>query len=376
MPPRAACAPGPEAGASATRARRYNVPIGFRAMKGRTPVTRSLPKSLADVRTVGIPRGLLQHRYGALWQTFFEALGRTVVLSAKTDRSLVEEGSLLSVDECCLASKAYLGHVASLAGACDAVFVPAYASANPRAGFCTKFQSLPDLVENALRDRGVRIVTLLVEDASDERRTREAYLDLARRFGASPREARRAWKEAARAQKASDDARAAHQDETLSLLDEYRRVLAHDAAGAEQQPLSVLLAAHPYIAHDRYLSGTVVDALEEAGATVLFADETDHAKAFKASLGFSETMPWAVNRELIGSILLLRDRIDGIVLVSAFPCGPDSMTDDAIMRCIQGTPILGLTIDAQSGSAGVQTRVESFVDILRFKQKGGYVHGR
>ncbi|MDE8703620.1 hypothetical protein PZH32_11740, partial [Adlercreutzia equolifaciens] len=72
---------------------------------------------------------------------------------------------------------------------------------------------------------------------------------------------------------------------------------------------------------------------------------------------------------------LLQDRIDGIVLISAFPCGPDSMTDDAIMRCIQDTPILNLMIDAQSGTAGVETRVESFVYILRFQQKGGYVHG-
>ena len=56
--------------------------------------------------------------------------------------------------------------------------------------------------------------------------------------------------------------------------------------------------------------------------------------------------------------------------------GVDAMPSrhDAIMRCIQGTPILNLMIDAQSGTAGVETRVESFVDILRFQQKGGYVH--
>ena len=64
---------------------------------------------------------------------------------------------------------------------------------------------------------------------------------------------------------------------------------------------------------------------------------------------------------------------DGIVLVSAFPCGPDSMTDDAIVRCIQGKPVLNLTIDAQSGTAGLETRVESFIDILRYQKKGGYV---
>ena len=134
------------------------------------------------------------------------------------------------------------------------------------------------------------------------------------------------------------------------------------------------MVAHPYISHDPYLSGAVIDSLEEMGATVVYADAMDHERAYKKSFEFSGTMPWLINRELIGSILLAQDRIDGIVLISAFPCGPDSMTDDAIMRCIQGTPILNLMIDAQSGTAGVETRVESFVDILRFQQKGGYTH--
>ena len=82
-----------------------------------------------------------------------------------------------------------------------------------------------------------------------------------------------------------------------------------------------------------------------------------------------------MNREIIGAITQLHHRVDGIVLVSAFPCGPDSMTDDAIVRCIQGKPVLNLTIDAQSGTAGLETRVESFIDILRYQKKGGYVHG-
>ena len=38
-----------------------------------------------------------------------------------------------------------------------------------------------------------------------------------------------------------------------------------------------------------------------------------------------------------------------------------------------GIPILNLTIDSQSGTAGVETRIESFVDILRYQQTGGYL---
>lgn len=320
-------------------------------------------RDLADVRTVGIPRGLLYYRYGDLWITFFEELGRSVIVSDKTDKALVDAGSAASVDECCLASKAYMGHAESLLGRCDALFVPCYASGDARAGFCTKFQSLPDLVRSTFRDRDVRVMSLLVENASDKKSSQRAFTELAMRMGATPPAAQRAWKTALHTQDARDAKKATAQDEVLRRLDD------------KEHPLSILLVAHPYIAHDPYLSGSIIDALEHMGATVLFADETNHAKARKASFDFSRTLPWVISRELVGSILLLRDRIDGIVLVSAFPCGPDSMTDDAIMRCIQGKPILNLMIDAQSGTAGIETRVESFIDILRFQQKGGYVNG-
>lgn len=338
-------------------------------------MTKLIPRDYADIKTVGIPRGLLFYRYGTLWKTFLEDLGRIVIVSDETDKAVEEAGDAASVDECCLASKIYLGHVAGLIGRCDAVFVPCYASGDHRAGFCTKFQSATDLVRNTFRDKKVRVLPLLVENVRDKKKTRLAFMDMAFRMGVAPHDASAAWKHAVQAQ-ADRDARAANtQEEKLRLLDEYRRVVARDKTGREEKPLAILLAAHPYISHDKFLSGAIVQSIEEMGATVLYADETDHGKAYKASFDFSETLPWAINRELIGSILMLRDKIDGIVLVSAFPCGPDSMTDDAIMRCIEGVPILNLMIDAQSGTAGVQTRIESFVDILRFQQKGGYIHG-
>ncbi|MCI2241195.1 acyl-CoA dehydratase activase-related protein [Adlercreutzia faecimuris] len=330
---------------------------------------------LADIHVVGIPRGLLYHRYGPLWETFFRELGREVIVSAETDRAVVEEGTARSVDECCLASKAYLGHVASLVGRCDAVFVPCYASCDPRAGFCTKFQAAPDLVANTFRDQGVRVLSCLVENVSKPKEVRRAFAEMAARLGASQVLFKRAWKAGVRALEDARRAKAAAQEETLRLLAEYRAVAEGDPTGATERPLAILLVAHPYIAHDEYLCGTIVEALESMGTTVLFADETNRARTYKASFGFTETLPWVINRELIGSILTLQDQVDGIVLVSAFPCGPDSMTDDTIMRYIQGTPILNLMIDAQSGTAGVETRIESFVDILRYHQRGGYVHG-
>ena len=82
--------------------------------------------AFADVKTIGIPRGLLYYRYATLWCTFFEELGRRVVVSSPTDRAILEAGDHRSVDECCLASKIYMGHVEALLqdDEVDAIFIP------------------------------------------------------------------------------------------------------------------------------------------------------------------------------------------------------------------------------------------------------------
>lgn len=319
---------------------------------------------LEEIERIGIPRALLFYRYGVLWKTFFEELGIDVVLSSNTDKEIYEQGDRFSVDECCVASKMFMGHAADLLGKCDALFIPGYASCDPRAGFCTKYQSLPDLVNNTFGENNVKIVSMLIERISDAKQCKKAYIDLGYRLGRSKKQASLAYDKACRAQDLAYKEAAERQEALLKELKE------------EDGSICILLMAHPYIGHDDYVSGIVRDSIEDAGATLIYADETDKKKAFKKSFQFSETLPWIINRELVGSLLMNKDVVDGIVLMSAFPCGPDSMFDDAIVRSVKGVPILNLMIDMQSGNAGIQTRVESFIDILRFKKIGGYLNER
>lgn len=319
----------------------------------------------ADITTVGIPRALLYHRYHAMWHTFFESLDRTVVVSEPSDRALLETGAQLSIDECCLASKLYLGHTASLIGHCDALFVPSIDNLDHFQGFCTKFQALPDLVANTFSREKPRIISCEVDKVDTHISEEEAYTDLALRFGATKKEAKAAYRDAVSAQHEADQEQAHAQEKHLKAAIETE---------GEDRPLRILVAAHPYVIHDPFIGQPIVDMLDEMGACTLFADRYDHERALKKSFEFSETLPWIINREIIGAILCLHETIDGIVLVTAFPCGPDSMTNDALVRCIKGKPILSLTVDAQSGTAGLETRLESFVDILRYQQRGGYLH--
>ena len=56
--------------------------------------------------------------------------------------------------------------------------------------------------------------------------------------------------------------------------------------------------------------------------------------------------------------------IDGILFITTFPCGLDSLVNEVIMRRIK-KPYLNLIVDELSDNTGFETRLESFVDIIR-----------
>ena len=54
--------------------------------------------------------------------------------------------------------------------------------------------------------------------------------------------------------------------------------------------------------------------------------------------------------------------------MTSFPCGPDSLINELLIRKIKDIPIINIIVDEQTSEAGLHTRLESFVDII--KQKG------
>jgi predicted nucleotide-binding protein (sugar kinase/HSP70/actin superfamily) len=67
-----------------------------------------------------------------------------------------------------------------------------------------------------------------------------------------------------------------------------------------------------------------------------------------------------------------RNEIDGVIFLISFACGPDSLISELIMRDMKvvGLPFLEIIMDEHSGEAGLLTRVESFVEMIRRKKKG------
>ena len=70
------------------------------------------------------------------------------------------------------------------------------------------------------------------------------------------------------------------------------------------------------------------------------------------------------------------NKIDGIVTLNAFGCGPDSLMIERITRKAKdsGKPILSLTIDEHTGEAGFITRLEAFIDMLYRKKRSNIIN--
>ena len=94
----------------------------------------------------------------------------------------------------------------------------------------------------------------------------------------------------------------------------------------------------------------------------------DREGALKRSRDLSPTCKWEISREILGGIALRKNEVDGIILLSAFPCGPDAMVNELIARRVKAIPMLNLVLDSQTGTAGGETRLESFIDLIRLKE--------
>lgn len=299
---------------------------------------------------IGLPRALLYHRYAKLWHGFFSGLGIRTVDSGPTSRKVLEDGSSLAVDEACLSLKVFLGHVSELVGSCDYILVPRISNFGRHRNMCVRFEALYDLTRNVFRDSGQKFLAYNI-DALEGQEEEAAFLELGCELGYSKKESKKAY------------ASAKKEEQEL-----WKAAVRKNDALYRTDGLKILIAAHSYVIKDFYIGKPVTDGLKKLGVTPIRADVVNREAAIKRSTELSPTCKWELNREIIGSIAAHADEVDGIILLSAFPCGPDAMVNDLLARKIKRVPLLNLVLDSQTGTAGIETRLESFVDIIRLKK--------
>lgn len=290
-----------------------------------------------------------------------------VVVSRPTGRTLLDDGVRHCVDDICVPVKLYYGHVLDLRDEVDVLFLSRMVSVenDGRDNYtCPKLIGLPDMIKSSVE--GLPEVVEFVIDLQS-RSLPSSARRLASALGCPASLTRRSLPRALRAQEE-------YRTMLLRGLTPSRalRRLFGDGPGGNgngSHDLRIALVGHEYLIHDDYLSHDLSARLSGHGASVEYTEQVP-PEVIEAELERYPGISWSYEKELLGaaSHFLNRDDIDGVILVMCFACGPDSIVGEIINREVRGEespPMMTLVLDEHTGEAGVQTRVEAFVDMIR-----------
>jgi len=324
---------------------------------------------------VGIPRALHFYRYYPFWKKLLEELDVQLVLSPPTNKKIVEEGVTHGFGELCIPVKIYYGQLLKLVRDnpdLDYIFVPRYVAEVKEAYFCPKFLSLPDII---------KILPGIPKILNFEVNVKEfpiatSVIELGKELGRTQNQSLNAYREAQR------------------YFDEYHKFL-RDGASAnhalrlvernkpftlskkkQKGDLKFLLLGHAYNIFDTFINLDFQKKLHDQGVEVLTIENLPES-IFKEPVIINKRLRnyWRHEEEIMAAIRYFltkgREEIDGVIFLISFACGPDSLISELIMRDMKvvGLPFLEIIMDEHSGEAGLLTRVESFVEMIRRKKK-------
>ena len=319
---------------------------------------------------IGIPRGLWFYDYYPLWKTFYEHLGAQVVLSRPTNKEILDQGVKNTVDEACLPVKIFNGHVIDLKDKVDYMFVPKMMSVYEKEYICPKFCGLPEMVLHSIKG-----LPPLIDVEINFNKSRRGVMDTAYKFGSYVTEDKR------KIERAYDSALKTYKNykETIkkgNLPIDGNFIGIYNKISDVKTKKTVAVVGHTYNIYDSYSSMDLINKLRNKGIHIVVPGMIGFEHINKYADTLDKKMFWSFGRKLLGTSMYLAQAqdIDGIIYVSSFGCGIDSIIQDLFERKSREerrVPFLLLTIDEHTGEAGINTRIEAFLDMIEWRKKHG-----
>ena len=318
----------------------------------------------------GIPYALYFYEYYPLWKEFLTRLGAEVILSQPTNKKILDLGIRSALSEVCLPVKIFYGHVLSLSKQVDYLLIPRMVCIEKGAFFCPKMIGLPDMVKNSL--------TSLCPQVSPVIDVREPYgtwknslmqvgqlitdnsADISRAFSAS-------W----------DNFQKSYLSNLLDskgLQPDFSHENKQNLPGHDDEiPINIAVLGHDYLINDPYINMDLMRKLKKMNVNIL-TPEMVHPKIIRKQLQkLYKPIFWSLSRRVVGAgLYYFEKKVEGIIHLTSFECGEDSMVGELIHHKSQQYPEVAYTefvFDEHSGEAGINTRIEAFLDMIRRKKR-------
>jgi predicted nucleotide-binding protein (sugar kinase/HSP70/actin superfamily) len=155
----------------------------------------------------------------------------------------------------------------------------------------------------------------------------------------------------------------AYEKAKIEDMNKKEKLIRENIYKLKSKKIKLLVVGHPYNIYDEMIGKPLLKLFNDE-VELIYSNLFDEKKANSASKKLSRNLYFKYNKENIGSIELCKKEIDGIIFITSFPCGPDSITNELVMRKIK-IPYLNLVIDEIDSLTGFETRIESFIDMLK-----------
>ena len=317
---------------------------------------------------IGIPRALMYYYYFPFWKTLFTELGCKVVVSDETNKKIISEGSRVTETEMCVPIKIFNGHVAQLLNTdVDYIFVPQMHRMK-KEYYCPKFLGIIEVVKYSFENSEDRFIFLNYNTKNDTLDDLSVHMPLCNMLSVSKSQLKKALKKASEAQK---------EFRRLCAMG-YTVIEAYDVMfnGAEIKPyaggkLNIALLGYVNNVYDSYVSMNTINRLREMDVNVITFEMLSE-DAVKKDKNLIKEPFWIFARKIYNGskYLIKKGNIDGIIHLTAFGCGPDSI----IGRLMEGDcddanlPFLTLRVDEHTGDNHTQTRLEAYIDMLKMRK--------
>ncbi len=131
------------------------------------------------------------------------------------------------------------------------------------------------------------------------------------------------------------------------------------------------MVGHPYNIYDNFTNMNLAAKLDKLGVSV---ETMEFTQDFLINMEINNLYKrpfWTFARENYGFAVnaVKERRVNGIIYISSFNCGTDSIIIELIKDKIGNFPFLTLKVDEHTGEAGIDTRIEAFTDMLERRIK-------
>lgn len=313
---------------------------------------------------IGLPRTLFVHEKLPFFKTLLTELGFEVVLSDKTNKSIIHDGVEAVASECCFPVKVAHGHVINLLKkGVDAVFMPSSITLERENGLtdksfvCPYVQTSPYVIASALALEAREVPVLVPKLFFDrgEAALVNALYDELKRMGVKKGDVKRAYAAAKRAQ---NDFYAHIKRRGIEVL---------ETLGKDDN--AVVIIGRPYNTCDGGANLEMPKKFRDLG---VLAIPMDFLPLETVELSHEwDNMYWKYGQRILSAVEIIRkDPRLHAVYITNFGCGPDSFLLKFFKTKMGGKPFLQLEIDEHSADAGAITRAEAFLDSIKnFRDK-------